>query len=323
MTGRQLGPATGEPASLQTFEQVYAAYETQFRHFLNLKLRGNQIIERLYATQMPAPFLSVLIDDCVARGRDYNSGGARYNNTYVQFVGLGTLTDSLSAIRQLVFDDRNLPLAELVKVLDADFAGHEVLHQRLLNRTRKYGNDDDYADEIMTRVFNTCFTELDGRPDTKGGRYRIEMLPTTCHVYFGGVTGALPDGRRARRPQSEGISPVQGADRQGPTAVIKSAAKMDHLKAGGTLLNMKFTPALVATDDGLDKWAHLVRSYFRMDGHHIQFNIVRAQQLREAQANPDEHRDLIVRVAGYSDYFCDLSKELQEEIIERTEYQGF
>lgn len=323
MTGRQLGPATGEPASLQTYEQVYAAYEAQFRHFLEIKLRGNQIIERLYATQMPAPFLSVLIDDCVARGRDYNSGGARYNNTYVQFVGLGTLTDSLSAIRQLVFDDRNLPLADLVQVLDADFAGHEVLHQRLLNRTRKYGNDDDYADEIMTRVFNTCFAELDGRPDTKGGRYRIEMLPTTCHVYFGGVTGALPDGRRARRPQSEGISPVQGADRQGPTAVIKSAAKMDHLKAGGTLLNMKFTPALVTTEDGLDKWAHLVRSYFRMDGHHIQFNIVRAQQLREAQASPDEHRGLIVRVAGYSDYFCDLSKELQEEIIERTEYQGF
>jgi trans-4-hydroxy-L-proline dehydratase len=272
---------------------------------------------------MPAPFLSVLIDDCIARGRDYNAGGARYNNTYVQFVGLGTLTDSLSAIRQFAFDEKTLKADELVKALDADFAGHELLRQRLLNRTHKYGNDDDYADEIMVRIFNTCFEELDGRPDTKGGRYRIEMLPTTCHVYFGGVTGALPDGRRARRPHSEGISPVQGADRNGPTAVIKSAAKMDHLKAGGTLLNMKFTPALVATDDGLDKWARLVRSYFRMDGHHVQFNIVRAGQLREAQAHPEEHRDLIVRVAGYSDYFCDLSSELQEEIIERTEFQGF
>jgi formate C-acetyltransferase len=173
------------------------------------------------------------------------------------------------------------------------------------------------------RVFNTCFEELDGRPDAKGGRYRVEMLPTTCHVYFGSVTGATTDGRRARRPLSEGISPVQGADRRGPTGVLKSAAKMDHLKAGGTLLNMKFTPALVTTDEALTKWAHLVRGYFKMDGHHVQFNIVQAETLRMAQAHPDEHRDLIVRVAGYSDYFCDLSRELQEEIIERTEHQGF
>jgi REP element-mobilizing transposase RayT len=215
-----------------------------------------------------------------------------------------------------------LSLAELVSILDADFAGHEPLRQRLLNKTPKYGNDDDDADAIMVRIFDTCFEELDGRPDTKGGRYRVEMLPTTCHVYFGSVTGATPDGRKARRPLSEGISPVQGADRRGPSAVIKSAAKMDHLKAGGTLLNLKFTPDLVATEEGLDKWAHLVRSYFKMDGHHVQFNVVRADTLREAQARPEEHRDLIVRVAGYSDYFCDLSRELQEEIIERTEHQG-
>jgi formate C-acetyltransferase len=164
---------------------------------------------------------------------------------------------------------------------------------------------------------------LDGRPDHKGGRYRIEMLPTTCHVYFGSVTGATPDGRQAGLPLSEGISPVQGADRHGPTAVIRSAAKMDHLKAGGTLLNLKFTPALVASDDGIDKWAHLVRGYFKMDGHHIQFNIVRAETLREAQRHPEQHRDLIVRVAGYSDYFCDLSTALQEEIIRRTEHEAF
>lgn len=213
--------------------------------------------------------------------------------------------------------------AELVQILDADFAGQEPLRQRLLNKTHKYGNDDDRADQIMTRIFDTCFEELDGRPDTKGGRYRVEMLPTTCHVYFGSVTGATADGRKARRPLSEGISPVQGADRHGPTAVIKSASKIDHLKAGGTLLNMKFSPSLVATEDGLDKWAHLVRSYFKMDGHHVQFNIVRAETLRQAQGSPENNRDLIVRVAGYSDYFCDLSQELQEEIIARTEHEGF
>ena len=326
MTGRQLGPRTGDPGTFQSFEDLFAAWRAQFHHFLEIKLRGNRLIERMYATQMPAPFLSVLIDDCIARGRDYNAGGARYNNTYVQFVGLGTITDSLSAIRHMCFAGDSghpaLPLPDLVRALDADFAGHDPLRQRLLHKVPKYGNDDDAADDLMVRVFNTCFEELDGRPDTKGGRYRIEMLPTTCHVYFGSVTGALPDGRLARRPVSEGISPVQGADRLGPTAVLHSAAKMDHLKAGGTLLNMKFTPSLVADEEGLDRWARLVRTYFRMDGHHIQFNVVRAETLRAAQARPEEHRDLIVRVAGYSDYFCDLSTDLQEEIIGRTEHEA-
>jgi formate C-acetyltransferase len=342
MTGRQLGPRTGNPDSFKALHELFAAYRAQFRHFLEIKLRGNQLIERMYAMQMPAPFLSVLTDDCIARGRDYNAGGARYNNTYVQFVGLGSLTDSLSAVRELCFDNaarrgadespnahhasritHHLPLPEFVSVLDKDFAGHEPLRQRLLHKTHKYGNDDDYADELTVRIFNTCIEELDGRPDAKGGSYRVEMLPTTCHVYFGSVTGATPDGRHARRPLSEGISPVQGADRHGPTAVVKSASKIDHLKAGGTLLNMKFTPGLVASDDGVDKWAHLVRSYFKLDGHHLQFNVVRADTLRQAQANPEQHRDLIVRVAGYSDYFCDLSAELQEEIIARTEHEAF
>jgi pyruvate-formate lyase len=216
-----------------------------------------------------------------------------------------------------------LSLEQFVTILDQDFADAEILRQRLLHKTHKYGNDDDYADGLMLEVFRACFEEVDGRPDARGGKYRVEMLPTTCHVYFGSVIGAMPDGRKAGLPVSEGISPVQGADRRGPTAVIKSAAKMDHVKTGGTLLNMKFTPGLVATEEGLDKWAHLVRSYFKMDGHHVQFNVVTADTLRKAQAEPDQHRDLIVRVAGYSDYFCDLSQELQEEIISRTEQQGF
>ncbi len=377
MTGKQLGLRTGEPDSFECFDDLFEAWHRQFRHFVEIKLRGNQIIERMYAQLMPAPFLSVLTDDCVQRGRDYNAGGARYNNTYVQFVGLGSLTDSFSSIRDHCFAENGeapvaetvavpamaeaaagrqaigifsaadsggtvtgsqtaeprparrgsrkgrLSLGQLIQALAADFEGQEVLRQRLVNKTHRYGNDDDDADEIMVRIFNTCVAELDGRPDTKGGHYRVEMLPTTCHVYFGSVTGATPDGRHARRPLSEGISPVQGADRHGPTAVIKSAGKLDHLKAGGTLLNMKFSPSLVSAEDGLDKWAHLVRSYFKMDGHHVQFNVVRAETLRQAQKNPEQHRDLIVRVAGYSDYFCDLSTELQEEIIARTEHEAF
>ena len=321
-SGRQLGPRTGPPGSFAAFDDLFAAFRAQLHHFLEVKIAGNQVIERLYATTMPAPFLSVLTDDCIRKGRDYNAGGARYNNTYIQFVGIGSLADALAAVRHVVFQQEAIDLGRLVAALDADFQGEEVLRQRLLNRAPKYGNDDDAADDLAVRPFNALFDEVDGRPNTKGGHYRIEMLPTTSHIYFGSVTGAMPDGRRAGQPLSEGISPVQGADRRGPTAVFRSAAKMDHLRTGGALLNMKLTPALVADENGIDQLAHLVRGYFRMDGHHVQFNVVRAETLREAQADPESHRGLIVRVAGYSDYFCDLARDLQDEIISRTEHQA-
>jgi pyruvate formate-lyase/glycerol dehydratase family glycyl radical enzyme len=328
-TGQQLGPHTGRADTFASYRELFAAFRRQLRHFIDIKIRGSRIIERMYADHMPAPFLSVLIDDCIAKGLDYNAGGARYNNTFIQMVGLGSATDCLTAIKQLCFAatdtaaNKSMPLRDLVACLDADFADAEILRQRLLHRMPKYGNDDDAADAEMLDLFNACFEDVDGRPDARGGHYRVLMLPTTCHVYFGSVTGAMPDGRMAGLPLSEGISPVQGADRLGPTAVIKSASKMDHVKTGGTLLNLKFSPDLVATDDGLDKWLHLVRGYFKLDGHHVQFNVTTAGMLREAQAHPDAHRGLIVRVAGYSDYFCDLSNELQEEIIARTEHQCF
>jgi formate C-acetyltransferase len=322
-TGERLGPSTGGAASLATFDDLFRAFETQLRHLIDVKIRGNQIIERLYASEMPAPFLSVLTDDCITNGRDYNAGGARYNNTFIQAVGIGTITDSLAAIRRLVFEEPTLKLPDLVAALDADFAGNEPLRARLVNRMPKYGNDDDAADDLMVRVFETAFRLIDGRPTVKGGTYRLEMLPTTCHVYFGSVCGATSDGRKATLPLSEGISPVQGADRRGPTAVFRSAGKMDHVKTGGTLLNMKFSPAILAGEEGIDRLAHLVRSYFRADGHHVQFNVVSADTLRQAKANPEAHRGMIVRVAGYSDYFCDLSEALQDEIITRTEHAGF
>ncbi|MEW6363388.1 MAG: trans-4-hydroxy-L-proline dehydratase [Acidobacteriota bacterium] len=321
-TKKRIGPESGDATLFTSFDHLFEAYRTQLRHFVDIKVRGNQLIERIYAACMPAPFLSVLIDDCIKKGRDYNAGGARYNNTFIQAVGIGTITDSLSAIKDLVYDRGDMRLDALLEVLDSDFAANEPLRQRLVNRTHKYGNDDDYADDLMKRVFKELFELIDGRPNTKGGHCRLEMLPTTCHVYFGAVTGATADGRRAGVPVSEGISPVQGADRRGPTAVFKSAAKMDHVKTGGTLLNMKFTPSLLEGETGVDSLAHLVRTYFKMDGHHVQFNVVTAETLRQAQANPEQHRDLIVRVAGYSDYFCDLSAELQNEIIARTEHDA-
>ncbi len=320
LTGRRLGPQTGDPAGFRTFDDLFDAFRAQLCRVLDVKIAGNMLVERMYAALMPAPFLSVLTDDCIRRGRDYNAGGARYNNTFIQFVGIGTVTDGLSALRQAVFDEERLDMAAFVAAMDADFEGREPLRQRLLNKTHKYGNDDDYADGLMRRVFHELVACVDGRPNGKGGHYRVEMLPTTSHVYFGTMTGATPDGRRAGTPLSEGISPVQGADRKGPTAVMRSAGKMDHVLTGGTLLNMKFTPSLLEGEAGIRNLVRLVRGYFKMGGHHVQFNVVGADTLRAAQADPESHRDLIVRVAGYSDYFCDLSRALQDEIIVRTEH---
>ncbi len=332
-TQKQISINTGDPNTFTCFEDLMKAYEKQLNHFINIKIKGNIIIERIYADYMPAPFMSILIDDCIAKGKDYNAGGARYNTSYVQGVGLGTITDSLASIKYNVFDNEpkaHQPLAEkkisfekLLNALKNNFKDDKELQDKLLFETPKYGNDDDYADEITKQVFEIYFKAVDGRPNTKGGHFRINLLPTTSHVYFGSVTGATPDGRLAYEPLSEGISPVQGADIHGPTSVIKSASKIDHLRTGGTLLNQKFTPQLLESEDGIEKAVQLIRTYFRLDGHHIQFNVVTAEILREAQKHPAKYRDLIVRVAGYSDYFVDLSEALQNEIIRRTEHSDY
>jgi len=319
-TDRRLGPSTGDPRTFHAIEDVLGAWEAQLRHFVDLKIRGNRIIEAAYAESMPAPFLSILTDDCVAKGMDYNEGGARYNTSYIQGVGIGTLTDSLAALRQHVFVEGAASMDAMLDALDRDFDGDEPLRQALRHRSPKWGNDDPEADAWMRAAFEAFFRAVDGRPNLRGGRHHIDMLPTTSHVYFGSVTGATPDGRRAGTPLSEGISPVQGMDRKGPTAVLLSAARMDHVKTGGTLLNMKFTPHALEGEAGIEKLAALIRTYFRLGGHHIQFNVVNAAMLREAQSDPEAFRGLIVRVAGYSDYFCDLSPALQEEIIARTEH---
>jgi len=322
-TGQETGIETGNPVEFSSLDELFEAFKKQLNYFVEVKIKGNNVIERLYAELLPAPFLSLLIDDCIANGKDYNNGGARYNTNYIQGVGLGTITDSLAAITYQVFEEKHITFEELLKALKANFKGHEKLRQKLLNKTPKYGNDDEYADGIMKAVFEAYFSAIDGRPNTKGGRYRINLLPTTVHVYFGKLVGATPDGRKAGEPVSEGVSPVQGADRKGPTAVIKSVSKIDHVRTGGTLLNQKFAPELLADEEGIDKLGFLIRAYFKLDGHHIQFNVVNADTLREAQKHPEKYGDLLVRVAGYSDYFVNLSVELQNEIIRRTEHKSF
>lgn len=319
MTGKQLGLKTGDPREFKTYEELWEAYKKQIDYFLNIKIEGSNIIEKIYAEYMPVPFLSIITNDCISKGKDYNAGGARYNTNYIQGVGIGTITDSLAAIKYNIYDHKKFTMDELLKALEDNFEGHEHILNLVRNKTPKYGNDDDYADNIMKEVFGYYQKSVTGRPNMKGGTYRVNMLPTTCHVYFGDVMIASPNGRLCHKPVSEGISPEKGADVNGPTAVIKSCAKMDHLMTGGTLLNQKFTPSVVAGEEGLDNLANLIRTYFNMDGHHIQFNVIDRETLINAQKNPDEYKDLIVRVAGYSDHFRNLSKALQDEIIERTE----
>lgn len=316
-SGRQVGPQTGDPLEFTCFDDLFTAYAEQMRHFVDTKIEGNNVIERLYASAMPCPFMSVIVDDCIDTGRDYHDGGARYNSTYIQGVGLGTATDALSAMKYHVFDHNKISMQEMIENLQSDFEGNEPLRQKLARQTPAYGNDDQYADTIAERLFELYFDCIDGRPNTKGGQYRVNLLPTTVHVYFGKVTGALPNGRKAHAPLSEGISPTQGADLRGPTAVCSSAAKIDHSRTGGTLLNLKFDPAILE-GVGLERLCELVKGYFTMGGHHCQFNVVSAETMRKAQAEPDKYRDLIVRVAGYSDYFVDIGPELQREIMSRT-----
>lgn len=316
---KQIGLPLGYAKDFKSYDELYEAYKKQVEHLIDIKIEGSNIIEKIYAEYMPAPFLSIITNDCISRGKDYNAGGARYNTNYIQGVGIGTITDSLAAIKYNVFDEKKFTMEELIEALEHNFEGYDMIANLVRNKTPKYGNDDDYADNIMKDVFNFYQKTVTGRPNMKGGTYRVNMLPTTCHVYFGEVMNASPNGRLAQKPVSEGISPEKGADVNGPTAVIKSCSKMDHLRTGGTLLNQKFTPSVVKGEEGLDNMANLVRAYFNMDGHHIQFNVIDRETLIRAQQNPDEYKDLIVRVAGYSDHFRNLSKALQDEIIERTE----
>ncbi len=319
----KVGIETGDPRKFKSFDELFEAYRKQLKYFIDLKIIGNNIIERLYAKYIPQPFLSLLIDDCIEKGKDYNNGGPRYNTSYIQGTGLGTVTDSLTAIKYHVFDRKTFSMDTLLKALSNNFEGeYGILRQILRNKTPKYGNDDDYADEIAIKLVDTYVELLDGRPNTRGGFYRANLLPTTVHIYFGKVTGATPDGRKAGEPVSEGVSPVQGADRKGPTSVIKSVAKWDHVKTGGTLLNMKFSPQALKTEEDIRKLAYLIRTFFKLGGHHIQFNVVNADTLRDAQKEPERYRNLLVRVAGYSDFFVTIGKDLQDEIISRMEHES-
>ena len=318
-TGKRIGIETGDPRCFTLFEQLYEAWKKQMHYFVNLKLAVNNYIERMFALYAPATFLSLFIDDCIERGKDYYNGGARYNTTYIQCTGLGTLTDSFAALKKHVFEEKRFTLGEMLDATERNFEGEEKMRQYIRYHTPFFGNDDAYADAIAVRIYDDLVKAIEGRPNTRGGKTHLNMLSTTCHNYFGSVCGATPNGRLAHFAISDGTSPAHGADSHGPTAVVKSLGKLDQTKSGGTLLNVRFVPALLRREADQRKLASLIRTYFKFGGHHIQFNIVDTDTLRDAQQHPENYRDLLVRVAGYSDYFNDMTEQLQEEIIARTQ----
>ena len=323
VTGKKLGLETGDPRTFKTYEELYEAYHKQMVHFVNMKLAVNNYIERMFSLYAPATFLSLFIDDCIKRGQDYYSGGARYNTTYIQCTGLGTITDCLSTLKKHVFEDKKFTMDEILDAVSQNFEGNEKMRQFIINRTPFFGNDDDYADSIAVKVYDDLVNAIEGHPNTRGGKTQLNMLSTTCHNYFGSVCGASVNGRLAKFAISDGTSPAHGADTNGPTSVIKSLGKLDQTKSGGTLLNVRFVPSLLKRDEDLKKLVSLIRAYFNMGGHHIQFNIVDTQTLLDAQKQPENYKDLLVRVAGYSDYFNDMTEQLQNEIIARTENEEF
>jgi formate C-acetyltransferase len=324
-TGKRIGILTGDPMKFTEFEELFGAFVEQLKFFVSIKTTGNDVIESLFERHLPVPFLSIWLEDCVSNAADYNSGGARYNTSYIQVVGLGTVADSLASLKYNIFEKRRFDMSDVLAAIEADYAGSEVMRQIFLNKTPKYGNDDPYVDGLARRVVDMAIDIIESHAPTPVRRAsrRAYFLPTTAHVYFGRVTGATPDGRRAGLPVSEGVSPVQGADRKGIAAAFSSVGKIDWDQAGGALLNQKLSPDLLAGEEEIEKMARMIRAFFIMGGHHVQFNVVSAELLREAQARPQDFQDLMVRVAGYSDYFVNLPKGLQDEIIARTEHKEF
>ena len=320
-TGKQLGIRTGSLVNFKSFEDIFEAFNKQLNHFIRHLVITNNIIDLAHRELAPLPFVSLLTDDCIEKGKDVTSGGAHYNATGPLVVGLSNVADSIAAIKKIVFKDQKITLKELEESLERNFDNRESIRQILLNESPKYGNDDDDVDLYANKVASIYCEAINKYNNFQGGQFFGAFIPVSSNVPLGKMVGATPDGRRAHEALAEGISPVQGRDKKGPTAVLKSVAKIDHVSAPlGTLLNMKFNPICLDSNEKLEKFISLIKTYFYLGGLHVQFNIVNREILRKAQINPEQYRDLVVRVAGYSAFFTDLDKAIQDDIMARTEH---
>lgn len=323
-TGNQLGPATGHVGEFTRFDDFMEAFKKQLRYFIGLAVEANNsVAEPLLKSELPQLFLSLVTPGCIEKGRDITAGGALYNWGRSTLWGFATAVNSLAALKKVVFEDEAVAFPQVVESLRANFAGDEGERIRqLLLKAPKYGNDDDYADSLGKEILDVASDEYSRYTTPRGGCFVPSVMTLTANVANGKKVGATPDGRFAGTPFSDGISPAQGTEVLGPTASFKSVAKMDHARlGGGVILNQKINPDLLKDPANLRKLAALIRTYFLdLGGQHVQLNVVSGEILRKAQENPEEYRDLLVRVVGYSAYFVELSKEVQNDIIARTEH---
>jgi len=319
-SAEQIGLETPALDQLSDFAGLEAAYDRQLAHFVALMVKGCNLVDGIHAEVYPSPFLSLVISDCIERGLDVTAGGAHYNFSGVQGVQIANVADSLAAVRQAVFDEKWLAAGQLLAGLRDDFAGCEVLRQRLIHRVPKYGNDDDRVDQYARKWGDRYSQLVEQYPTIRGGVYQPGFYTVSAHVPMGANVGATPDGRHSGTPLADGgLSPGAGLDRRGATAVLNSVSKINlKLASNGTLLNMKFLPSFFAGPSAIRKFVLLLRGFSRLHIPHVQFNVVSADTLRRAQAHPEDYRSLVVRVAGYSAYFTELDRELQDEIIRRT-----
>ncbi|CAM7231236.1 MULTISPECIES: formate C-acetyltransferase [Klebsiella] len=308
-----------------TWDGLINQIRDKIRYYIKLMVEGSNICDIGHRDWAPVPLLSSFIEDCVQHGQDITEGGARYNFSGVQGIGIANLSDSLHALKGMVFEQKRLSFAELIAVLKANFQTPEgeKIRARLINRFEKYGNDIDEVDNISADLLRFYCKEVEQYHNPRGGRFTPGSYTVSAHVPLGSVVGATPDGRLAGEQLADGgLSPMLGQDVQGPTAVLKSVSKLDNfLLSNGTLLNVKFTPATLAGDGGLNKLADFLQAFTRLKLQHIQFNVVNADTLREAQQRPQDFAGLVVRVAGYSAFFVELSQEIQDDIIRRTAHQ--
>jgi pyruvate formate-lyase/glycerol dehydratase family glycyl radical enzyme len=320
VSGEQVGPETGDPRSFESFDEVLDAFKAQMEYSMAHQVTWDNLIDRAHAEFMPTPFTSVMVGDCVEKGRDVTAGGARYNYTAPYGVGIANAGNALYAVKRMVFDDEALTMDELLTALDTDFKGREDLRQLLIHKVPKYGNDIPEVDLMAKEVADIFLDAMQGYETYRGGPFVGSFIPVASYVALGMATGATPDGRRAGEPLADGISPSNGTDLQGPTAVFKSVCALDHRRIpNGVIFNQKLHPQTVATEEGMAKFAELIRSYIMLGGCHVQFNVVTADTLRDAQRNPEKHQGLVVRVAGYSAFFNEIHRDVQDSIITRTE----
>lgn len=322
MSGVQVGPETGNAEDFSSYSELENAFKEQMKNAVKQDMILNDAMEIAHRDLVPLPFESLMVDDCLEKGIDLASGGAYLNTPATEGIGIATAADSLMAMKRLVFEEKSITIKALLDALGSNFENNEIMRQRLISKAPKYGNDIDDVDFIAREIASLYSKEVEKYCSPRGATYRAGLYSVSAHTAMGIGLGATPDGRKAGEPFSDGLSPVQGVVENGPTALIKSVSKLDHAAmTNGTLLNMKFHSAIMDDPNKLQKFVDLLRTFMRLGGYHVQFNIIDSARLKDAQNNPEAYPQLVVRVAAYIALFTQLPKELQDDIIKRSELE--